>query len=292
MSSALLLQEVQAGPLRLACNLDAGLHCVIDSDPLQAAQLVDLLNGTLRPRRGSILLGGRAVGSSVVSLPVRVTLPRVTVGQLLRCAIAARSLQCTAQQLLHDWERESWWQRQCLDLQASEQRALCLMLALGPAPAGHLPHLLALYEPFNVGLSNTAVEQAVLSAQRAGAIVLLVTPSLRRLDLPGLQFTSQLQLRNGQLLRWAPAASAVVDPLLGPARVVVRCKDARGLAAALSVNPAVTTLRFDESAGATLLELYGPDLHALAIAVNEAALRTHSEIAQLCHEPWVQEQTA
>jgi hypothetical protein len=290
VSSALVLQEVEAGALRLQCSLDVGLHCLLDSDPQQAALVVDLLSGALRPRRGSILLGGRAVGHGVASLPARVTLPRVAVGQLLGCVIAARSLQCTAGQLLESWQRPSWWDRRGDELDANEQRALALMLAL--APAREAPRLLALYEPFNLGLSHEAIARALHSAERAGAVVLLVTPSARALDRPPLQFASRLQLQDARLVPWAPAASAqgAGDPLLGPAHVVVQCADARRLAASLSLSPAVTTLRFDESANSAWLELYGSDLHALAVAVNEAAVQTDSAISLLSHEPWAGEQ--
>jgi hypothetical protein len=207
------------------------------------------------------------------------------VGQLLHHVLSLQGAQDDPASLLARWESSSWLGLQTHALDPTRARALLLMVALANAPH---KKLLALYEPFLVGLAPERVRHCIEQAAQAGAVVLIAAPGTSIDEARSLPATSLRSLQHGLVLdadeRAHQGALEGATPAAGAARVFVSCADARPLAQALSLDPRVVALRLSQSAGMGLLEVSGNDTLALAAAVGDATLQTQTPIAHLNSE--------
>jgi len=260
--------------------LEAGSHVVLAETPDGADELVALISGAIRPRRGVVLLDGEepyrneATRASLRSLREREALPfGRTVEIALDRALSIRGSARQVSEVLGDFGLSNWGKRPTASLSAAEARTVALALALG----GEAGALLALFEPLATGLPNDRVAAEIASRARAGAVVVSVTASVRdAVTLGGRAFV----LDRGRIVR---AVALLADELVpgSPLEVRVTVDDPRRLAAALAADPAVTATSFDVEIAPQEIIVRGADPALLALAVQRAAIGSGARITSM-----------
>jgi hypothetical protein len=166
----------------------------------------------------------------------------------------------------------TWSRRNPRDLDATELRALALVLALSHRRA----RLLALTDPFRVGSAVRAefVREALRRHAGTGAVVLLALADAE----PLRTFSAQrLELRGGFLGRARPGLGL----FQGSVALQTRTADPQGRVKALADEPAAAGVRWDERSAPGVVTALGSDLEALATAVSHAATRAGVPIEAL-----------
>lgn len=260
--------------------LEAGSHVVLAETPDGADELVALISGAIRPRRGLVLLDGEepyrsdAARASLRSLREREALPfGRTVEVAMERALSIRGSARAASDLLGDLGLSNWGKRPAASLSAEETRTVALALALG----GEAAALLVLFEPLATGLPNDRVVGEIASRARAGAVVVSVTASVRdAVTLGGRAFV----MDRGRIGR---AVALVADELVpgSPLEVLVTVDDPRRLAAALAPDPDVSATSFDVEIAPKEMVVRGADPSLLALAVQRAAIASGARITSM-----------
>jgi ABC-type multidrug transport system ATPase subunit len=278
----LVLSGVFAPPLNGATvTLGPGLHVVLGTELDGTREIVALVAGLSAPRRGSVRISEkdprsapalrRRTGSLLAeeSLP-----PRATVSGALALALRARNDAKKPAQVLEESGLSPWSERRADSLSAAERRRLALALALSlPEPT-----LLALYEPLAAaGSERERVAELLAERATSGTCVLAVTASPRDAsDLGG----SVLLLERGRFVRRPEQPLALhLAPGTVP-EIRVRSSEARGLAAELAKDAAVTRLIRTEESRSELL-VGGPDAELVALAIARASQRAGAPVLAL-----------
>jgi ABC-type thiamine transport system ATPase subunit len=279
--SALELRAVWSPALKnVSALFGPGLHVVVGQDSDGADDLIALCAGVRVPRRGQLLLDGRPPSASpsarrrIASLlpsenPDRRSSVRAWLNEVgqLHGFDAGRSHA----ELLPDVKLE----RAVASLSGVELRRLALALALGQPE----PLLVALHDPLAAaqGDASDAVLQRILELARQ-AIVIVTTPSLldaRRLG-GGVHVLDRGVLARQAAHAWPGAVTPGLDVWLA-----VDCDSPRELLAELCKSPDVEQTSYDARRAPRRLQLRGPDLARLAIAVSRAAVAARVEIQLL-----------
>ncbi len=278
--SELVLERVWSPPLKnVSVQLGIGLHVVLGHELDGTGDLVELVAGLQRPRRGVVSLDGHAQSASpagrrrIAALlaseavsgtgDVRRWLTEIAE---LRGFAAARALELLPAELEPG--------RTLVSLTSSERRKLALCLALGQDD----PALVALHEPLAASPSgSTAGVLARIHELSASAVVVIATASIA--DARRLGGTLYV-LERGVLARKLPHAwPAAVTPGLD-VFLWVDSQAPRALLAELAGQPDVLEARYDERQGGRLM-LRGADLERLALAVARAAVSAEVEVRAL-----------
>ncbi|HEX4478837.1 MAG TPA: hypothetical protein VH142_27330 [Polyangiaceae bacterium] len=260
--------------------LDAGSHVVLAETSDGADELVALISGAIRPRRGVVLLDGEepyrseATRASLRSLREREALPfGRTVEVAMDRALSIRGSARSASDVLGDFGLSNWGKRPTASLSAEEARTVALALALG----GEAAALLALFEPLATGLPSDRVATEIASRARAGAVVVSVTASVRDAVTLGGR---ALVMDRGRIVRdvalladeWVPGS---------PLEVLVAVDDPRRLAAALAADTDVSATSFDVEIAPQEIVVRGADPSRLALSVQRAAVASGARITSM-----------
>lgn len=274
----LTLDSVWSPPLRNLClDLNTGLHVVVGCNTDGAATLVDLCAGVLAPRRGRVVYEGREPHSS---------------HQLRR-----QTASLLANEPGAPGEPPSGWWRRVVSQRSSapvsneppslatassfgslhldQRRQLALELALShPAPA-----VVALHDPLSVPGDVTLSKRAERIAELARSAVVVVTASaLHHARMLGGQVYA---LERGVIARRPPSAwPAALTPGL-PVTLRVDCDSPRRLLARLATEPCVELAHYDAKREPRRLQIRGPDLEALSLALCRAAEAANVQVWSL-----------
>jgi hypothetical protein len=178
--------------------------------------------------------------------------------------LAARGDERGAAAVLEEAGLAAWSRRRTVDLDATEARAVALVLALAHRRA----RLLALHDPFRVGsgLGADFVRDALRRHSGSGAVVLVTLADPE----PLRAFSAQrLELRGGFLGSARPGLGL----FQGSLALQTRTPDPQRLVKALADEPAAAGVRWDQHAAPGIVVVLGSDLEALATAVAHAAAR-------------------
>lgn len=272
------LRAVWSPPLKnLSIRLTTGLHVVLGADADGTASLVELCAGVRSPRRGAVLLDGEPPSSSprlrrrIASLlpteeaPVHDDLLQ-WLGALaeLRGFSTERALSLLAFQLAP--------KRAGASLSSVERRQLALAVALAQPD----PPLVTLHEPLAaagaLGRARVVARIQELASQATVLVTTLAVADAQQLG--GVLYV----MERGVLVRqpehaWPAALTPGLD-----ARLFIEADAPRELLARLARDPEVGEARYD---GAQSIELRGPDLERLALAVSRAAVDAASHVRSL-----------
>jgi ABC-type thiamine transport system ATPase subunit len=268
--TALELSKVRSGPVLMAdARLGSGLTVVTGAGRTALSRLVELAAGIESPAQGRVLLDGAdpfvspAVRKGIAALVGSERLPVApTVVLAADRVLAARGDDRRGAAVLAEAGLTAWSGRKPADLDATELRALALVLSLSHRRA----RLVALTEPFRVGSSIGAefVKDALRRLAGSGAIVLVALTDPE----PLRSFSAQrLALRGGFLGSAQPGLGLVQ----GSVALQTRTPDPQRLVKALADEPAATGVRWDERAAPGVVVVQGSDLEAVATAVSHAA---------------------
>lgn len=167
---------------RLDLSLSAGVHALVGGPDEEAAEVVALCAGIVRPKRGTVRLDG--------AQPFLSPETRGRIGALLRVEepLEGGSVEASVARALHlhrsvtaprdaltSFGLESLLGRSPADLSPREVRSVALALALSL----QAPLLLVLHEPFAAGLSRGDVEARLLEHAEGGTVVLSILASAR-----------------------------------------------------------------------------------------------------------------
>lgn len=282
--SRLQLRQVHSKYLSgLSHEFGAGPHWVLCSDTATAADLIALCAGTIRAKRGQVLLDDVPVSALQYRdfgvLPAMLTFPQLRVDRLMNLALQLKGATQTAQQLLDDWDLGDLGSQLAGSLDLTSARRMALLLAL----ATPSPKLLALHDVFCLGLSRERLLTRLAACTDQGAVVLL-TADRRAID--------DIDVANGGFAGasvWVLQPSRLIPPdqLAKPQHdhttntLFILCSDARGLSEQLSRDPRIRSLRLDERSSAPLVEITGMSADNLANAVTDAALQRNIDIRHM-----------
>jgi ABC-type taurine transport system ATPase subunit len=255
-------------------ELAAGLYVVLGTEHDGTPELVELATGMRGPRRGRVLVDGRAPFSSpearrrIAGLLRGETPPSgETVARALSRIFAVRGRD-RAERLLDEYGVETWAARAITSLSARELRTIALLVALSHEHA----RLFALFEPFAIApeLDPNRVCNTLQARAEEGACVLVATASTAdALRLGG----SWLLLERGTLGGLAVHGK---PPELGApsARALsVRSPAASKLGQSLTDQPHVSGISFGPAAGGGELLVFGDHPELLAQTVVSVARR-------------------
>lgn len=268
--TTLELSQVRSGPLLMADGrLGSGLTVVTGEGRTALSRLVELTAGVERPDRGRVLLDGTdpyespASRRGIAALLGSERLPLApTVAAAVEHVLSARGDDRRGADVLEEASLRAWSTRRPTDLDATEQRALALALALSHRHA----RLVALTDPFRVGsgIGPDFVKDALRRQSGSGAVVLVALSDPQPLRAFAAH---RLELRGGFLTTARPGLGL----FQGPVAVQTRTADPQRLVRALADEPAATGVRWDERAAPGVVVVLGTDLEALAAAVSHAA---------------------
>lgn len=164
----LRLQDLAGDRLRGAtADVEPGFFVIRGTPAGGADELIRLLDGSLRPRRGQVTLDGVSIHSSprlrrrVASLRAIETLPSApTVASALNLIAQFRGLPCQGPEWLKAVGAQSLAPRRPESLQPIEGRLVGLAVALAIAE----PELVVLYEP--LAFEPPVVRQSLLACER------------------------------------------------------------------------------------------------------------------------------
>jgi hypothetical protein len=267
----------------LSHELAAGPHWISCNDAAAATDLIELCGGLAHPRRGQVLLDETPVAvrpaSDFAILPPTVAFPHLRVDRMMNLALRLKGSTQSAEQLLAAWDLSDLAGRVAGALDTLSSRRIALLLAL----ATPNPKLLALHDVLGLGLSRERLQQRLLAASAAGAVVLLTADRSELTDahLPpgGLADASVWVLQPGRLVRPERLPDPHPDGSLCTLYVV--CSNARALSEELSRDTRISSLRLDERMHPSRIEVMGSSSNALAKAVADAALQRDIDIRQL-----------
>lgn len=167
---------------RVDLSLDPGLHALLGGPEDEAAELVAICAGIVRPKKGTVRLNGqrpfqspdtrRAIGAL---LDVEEPFEGSTVEASVSRALAVHRCRESARDVLAPLGLESFLCRPPASLSALEVRSVALSIALGL----EAPLLLVLHEPFAAGLVRRDVEARLADHAARGTIVLSIMASVR-----------------------------------------------------------------------------------------------------------------
>lgn len=267
----MIVAEALTAPPLSACSfaMPAGLHVVLASPTVEISVLIAIVAGVIKPRSGRLRISERDPRRSpelrrrIASLLAHEELPALPdVATAVTQALLARDTQVTAIRALELAGIASWAKRATKNLSRSEARSVALAVAL----TSEQPLVCAFHEPLAdiPGIDRERVHARLTSWAEEGVCVLCTTSSTRDAnDLGGnLWFFDGgriLSRVSGPLARTSARASGLA--------LLVRTPNARDLAAALASEPALASVSWDETRGPGELLVYGPDPHALALAI-------------------------
>jgi ABC-type thiamine transport system ATPase subunit len=271
--TALLLEHVSLGALfRAHERIGPGLTVVTGDSSTALATLVDVMAGVERPRFGRVTLddvdpfGTPAERRRIAALLASERLPPApTVRASVERVLRARGDGQSAQAVLETAGLGAAALRRTADLNAGEERAIALALALlHPAP-----RLVALYEPFRAGngLSPDSIRETLRRHAGHGAVVVVAVQGadpLRSLS------AHRLELQGGTL---GPARPPL-GFFRGSVSLRARTPEPQRLLKVLAEDPAVTGVHWDERMAPGLVVAFGTDLEAVAGALSRAAEST------------------
>jgi ABC-type thiamine transport system ATPase subunit len=257
--SQLELSAVYGSVLKsVSGSFGAGVHVWLGAEPDGTAELVELCAGVALPRRGRLLLDGELPGRSPSARRHIASLLPVE-DEALAGPLARWSAQLSA---LRGFDVTSALQRYCPELALdrplgglshAERRALALAAALGQPEPRLVERVQQLGERAPVLVTTRSTEDA----RRLGGRLLV--------------------LERGVLVRDPEHAwpSAVTPGLR--VELWLTCDAPRRLLAELVSSPEVERASFDAQQGGRV-QVTGPDLERLALAVTRAALAARVEL--------------
>jgi ABC-type multidrug transport system ATPase subunit len=274
------------GIVALDVQLGAGLRALVGTPQDGLLALAPLLAGTGAADGGEARVFGRDPQRDP-GVRVRIgttlhdpSLPGArTVGALLRDIDAIRGGDAATRALAR-FGLDAWRQRKPSDLVRAERRALSLIIALStPSPLA-----LLLTEPTVdiARLDRDQVQQALAAAARGGACVVVASASIA--DAVSLAPVVHL-LERGSVsdARSVDQMGTSAWPHAHSLRVEVDLP--RLLLAALSDDPAVSGVTWDQDSERSMLTLQGRDLEQLALAVAAAASSSGAAISSIVPVP-------
>lgn len=277
--SELVFDHVWSDPLKdISLRVSGGLHVLLGDDVDGSGALVELCAGVRAPRRGRVALDTDSPSASprcrrrIASL-LPVEAPIAGAGDVRRwLADIARLRGVSPEAVLEACSVAA--DRPVRSLAGAERRELACWLALASSDAA----LVVLHDPLSACSPGhrDRVQQRIAELGRA-AIVLVTTPSIADARSLGGRC---LRLDRG-LLDTAPDSPGVRGAWHGVAGacLTIEADAPRGLVAALSREPDVHELRYDEPSGRVLLR--ADDLAQLAQAVARAIVSAGVDIRSL-----------
>ena len=279
----LLLKSLRGVAIqRLDMSLDGGQHLLLGTEGDGTAELVALLAGHQRPRKGSIELSGTA--------PYRSPALRRRIGSLLnqeslvpapntRSALNMLGQAAAAISELEAMGLSSVINGPVETLSPAALRAVVLARALTlPDPVG-----LFLYEPFQTALPSDWVV-ARLAAARARSIVTVIASS--NVELASWIDGSLMVMEQGAVVaRYAD--STEYREAVGQAVLMVRSPQSRWLAHALTTADGVSAVQWDHVAAPNQLIISGANAEQLVselLRVSRAP-EVQLESYRLLHRP-------
>lgn len=167
---------------RIDLSLDSGIHALVEAPGNEAAELVSICSGLVRPKKGSVHLNAerpfqspRARRKIGALFRVEEPLEGPTVDVSVSRALLLHGHHGRARDLFAPFGLESLLLRSPGSLSPLETRTVALALALGVTA----PDLLVLYEPFSAGLGRREVDARLTDRAAEGTVVLIVLASLR-----------------------------------------------------------------------------------------------------------------
>jgi ABC-2 type transport system ATP-binding protein len=263
--------EVLAG---LELGLGAGIHVILGGPADGRDELVRMLTGLGRPRRGRIRIRGRdprahpetrariaAVLHDEPEAPAR-----QTVVAFVRAVLAWRRSREAPEHALDRLGLGAIGPRRLASLDPDERRSVAAVLAA----ALESPALVCVSEPLArlPGVDLLAWQTALIRAGEGGACVVLATASAE----DGGRFADMAHtLEHGRLVRPVPLVGGGLAARAGSADLVARCADPRRLVQALTVHEDVTAVVWDTRISPDAVRVSGNDLERLCTAVLEAS---------------------
>jgi ABC-type multidrug transport system ATPase subunit len=286
--TVLQLCQVGAGPLtHVDVALPPGHHVFLGRPSDGTTALVEVAAGTLRPRRGRVLVAGEqpwsapAIRRRIGALLQHEQLPPGrTVSDGVAAALQLRNDTATVEDVLGRLRLESWGKRRSADLSPADTRAIALALALSIRDAA----LLILHEPLSHlgGLDRNDVLRELRQFGQRDTCVVCTCASARDAALIS---DSVFLLERGRIARRLLAPGGVDLTPGSPIELAIRLSDARPLLQRLTQDPDVTAIRWDESAAPREILVRGPDASRVSLAtlraVRAAGCRVESIATQL-----------
>lgn len=251
-------------------TIEPGVTALIPDASSAAAELVEMVAGVARPRRGTVRIDGADpfrrpdIRARVASL---FALERPLEGRTVELAvarvIALRGGRRSARELLDGSGLRGWAERRPSGLSGDENRTLSLALALEL----ERPLVVAAVEPFGAGLERGRVADWLAERGREGACVLCVTASPRdAADLGGRCVALESGGRIREISPLPPVSASGVA-----LELVIRVDDPRKLAALLGAEPLVQSVVWDAERAPGELVVRGPDVEQVSLVVMRAA---------------------
>jgi ABC-2 type transport system ATP-binding protein len=270
--------------------LVAGIHVVLGQPEDGTLALVEALSGALAPEHGDVLVAGLAPSRDAAGrrrigalgpVPRLPEAPRVS--SAVGLALAARGeARDGALAMLEAFGLGPLAARAPASLSYAEARAVELALCLStPNPA-----LLVLFEPLSdITLHDVgAVSARLRAAAAAGACVVIATSSPA--DARTLGDSIYLLVR-GRFVRALPGDGVALAaphtlPLVAWIEASEDAAALRVFAAALTARPEIQHVRCDIAAeGGGVVEVSGPDVDAVALALAEEATKHNVPVAAI-----------
>lgn len=276
----LVLDNVDHGLLSgVSLTLEAGLHVVVGAPADGTLELLQLCAGDLPPRRGRVVLDGKAPAShpelrkALACAFGDETFEEPTVGRAVARRLTLHACKTTPEEVFGRFESTHLLARQPQSLTWNEHRTVELLVAL----AVEGPALILLHEPLLATGSAPAMDSLleVLVDKSRAAIVLCTTQSPRQAALLSPQ---ALLLEDGQFKRATLIATRPAFAPGSPARVSVRSDDPARFARALTDHQAVSALSWTDD---STLVLEGSEVEALCSAVWAVANDERLVVQQL-----------
>jgi ABC-type thiamine transport system ATPase subunit len=269
------VRTAKASGLVLSCPL--GTTALVEDEPSSCDELVEIIAGILRPRRGKVRVFGRdPYGAPDVRrrlaslLAVEELLDEPTLEASVGKTLALRESNLRARDVLDAFDLGGLVESRPNALGGSERRAVALALALSV----DAPSVVVLHEPLSAGAPRARVLSG-LATLGANAVVIAITASLR-----------DAQALGGRIVRVGrrgvvPDGDAAVPPRA--VELVAKLLEGGAVAERLTGEAAVRRVTWDSGGGELVVE--ATDLDAATLALFSATRAAGAVIVSLSHRP-------